>query len=129
MDISAKLVLMTAIKITIVLFAMVALGMETTQQALLRLWRHPRGLPGALLAAFVVVPLVAYGLFRLLPLSYGAKVGLWAIAHYARRPDDLPRGDKARCRGNPGFSRQFSGHGGAAGHPAGPRLAGRLSAR
>lgn len=79
MKITPAMVMVTAIQLTVIVL-MISLGMETTRQGLEQLWRKPRLLAGALVAAFVVVPLVAYGLFRTLPLSYGAKVGLWAIA-------------------------------------------------
>lgn len=79
MDISPAVILIMAIKVTIFLL-MLSLGMETSRDALLQLWRQPRLLLGSLVATFVVVPLVAYGLVQMLPLSSGAKVGLFAIS-------------------------------------------------
>jgi BASS family bile acid:Na+ symporter len=79
MDVSAADILMMAIKVAIFLL-MVSLGMETSRDALLQLWRQPRLLAGSLVATFVVVPLAAYGVDRMLPLSAGAKVGLFAIS-------------------------------------------------
>ncbi len=59
---------------------MVSLGLETTQQDVLQLWRRPKLLFGCTIAAFIVVPVVAYLVFKVLPLSWEAKVGLWVVA-------------------------------------------------
>jgi BASS family bile acid:Na+ symporter len=104
-EISVKMVLLTAIKAAIVVL-MVSLGMETTPQALLRLWRHPRLLAGSLVAAFVVVPLVAYGTLRMLPLSFGTKAGLWAVSITPGAPM-IYRAAMKRGVGNPELAASF----------------------
>jgi bile acid:Na+ symporter, BASS family len=102
---SAAVILMTAIKITIFVL-MVSLGMETSRDALLQLWRQPRLLAGSLVATFVVVPLVAYGLVRMLPLPFGAKVGLFAISITPGAPM-VYRTAAKRGVGNPELAASF----------------------
>lgn len=98
-------VLLIAIKLSIALL-MLSMGMETSRQALVRLWRDPRMLAGALVAAFVVVPLVAYCVGRTLPLSFGAKAGLWAVAITPGAPM-IYRAAMKRGVGNPELAESF----------------------
>lgn len=105
MEITAKIILLTAIKITIVLL-MVSLGMETTRQALLQLWRRSWLLVGSLVAAFVVVPVITYGIFQILPLPIGTKAGLFAISITPGAPM-VYRAAMKRGIGNPELAVSF----------------------
>lgn len=75
MELPLKIALQAAIAML-----MVSLGLETPHQALLQLWRRPRLLAGCLIAAFVVVPVAAYLVIQLIPLSYAARAGIWVVA-------------------------------------------------
>ena len=105
MEMTARVAIAAAIKVTIVLL-MVSLGLQTTHRDLLRLWRRPRLLVGCLIAAFVVVPVAAYAVFHMLPLSFAAKVGLWVVAITPGAPM-IYRAALKRGVGDPGLAASF----------------------
>ena len=67
------------LKVTIILL-MVSLGLQTSHREILFLWRRPSLFFRCLIAAFIVVPITAYLVFQLLPLTFEDKVGLWVVA-------------------------------------------------
>lgn len=79
MELTLRTAVAAGLKITIMLL-MLSLGLRTTRQSLLLLWRNPRLLVGSVAAAFVVVPVVTYLMFQVLPLPFGVKAGLWAVS-------------------------------------------------
>jgi BASS family bile acid:Na+ symporter len=65
----------------ITIFAvMLSMGMALGFNGIARLWRRPSLLVRCLLAAFVVVPLVAMAVVKVLPLSFDVKAGILAMA-------------------------------------------------
>jgi|GEM_PF-1395808 len=75
----AKEVVAGVLKATIVLL-MLSIGLKAARRDLLLLWDRPRLLAGCVIAAFFVVPVAAYALFRALPLTFAGKAGLWVAA-------------------------------------------------
>jgi len=63
-----------------------AIGLRSTVDDLTYLWRRPGLLTKSMLAMYVLVPLVAVALARLLPISPGLKVALVVIAISAGAP-------------------------------------------
>jgi predicted Na+-dependent transporter len=63
-----------------------AIGMQSTVGDFTYLWRRPRLLLKSMTAMYVLVPLVAVGLARLLPVSLGLKVALVVVAISAGAP-------------------------------------------
>jgi BASS family bile acid:Na+ symporter len=63
-----------------------AIGMQSTVGDLTYLWRRPGLLFKSMLAMYVVVPLVAVGLARLLPVPFDLKVAMIVVAISAGAP-------------------------------------------
>jgi BASS family bile acid:Na+ symporter len=63
-----------------------AIGMQSTVDDLTYLWRRPRMLLKSMAAMYVLVPLAAVGLARLLPVPFGLKVAIVVVAISAGAP-------------------------------------------
>jgi BASS family bile acid:Na+ symporter len=63
-----------------------AIGMQSTAGDLTYLWRRPRLLLKSMLAMYVIVPLVAVALARLLPVPFALKVAVVVVAISAGAP-------------------------------------------
>ena len=63
-----------------------AIGMQSTVDDLTYLWRRPRLLTKSMLAMYVLVPLAAVGLARVLPMPFGLKVAVVVVAISAGAP-------------------------------------------
>ena len=79
MEMTLKMAVAIGLKITIILL-MLSLGLQIKHQSLILLWRNPRLLLGSIAAAFLIVPVVTYLVFQILPLSFGTKAGLWTVS-------------------------------------------------
>jgi BASS family bile acid:Na+ symporter len=77
--------LMQVLKISVSVLIM-AIGMQSTVGDLTYLWRRPWLLLKSMLAMYVLVPLVAVALVRLLPLDFGLKVAVVVVAISAGAP-------------------------------------------
>ncbi len=82
----ALLVLLKVI-VTVIIFG---IGLDSTPRDAVRLFRHPALLLRSVLAMYVLVPLAALALVKLLPLSPGVEAGLLVLAVSAGAPL-LPR--------------------------------------
>lgn len=79
MELTLKSAVPIGLKIAITLL-MLSLGLRMTRQSLVALWQNPKLLVGSIAAAFLVVPVVTYLVFQIIPLSFGTKAGLWAVS-------------------------------------------------
>jgi len=82
-------VLLPALKLSVVVLTL-GIGLSEPASDLLYTWRRPGLLLRSLLAMYVLVPLVALGLAKFLPLTLGAKAALLLLAVSAGAPL-LPR--------------------------------------
>lgn len=64
----------------IIILLMMAVGLQMTRRALMLLWCRPKLLAGTVVAAFLVVPAMAYLILQAIPLSFADKAGLWVLA-------------------------------------------------
>lgn len=84
MNLDAALLLqILKISVTVLIFA---IGMQSTVDDLTYLWRRPRLLFKSMAAMYVLVPLVAVALARVLPVSFGLKVAMIVVAISAGAP-------------------------------------------
>jgi len=77
--------LMQVLKISVSVLIM-AIGMQSTVDDLTYLWRRPWLLFKSMLAMYVLIPLVAVALVRLLPVDFGLKVAVVVVAISAGAP-------------------------------------------
>ena len=76
---------MQVLKISVSVLIM-AIGMQSTVDDLTYLWRRPWLLFKSMLAMYVLIPLVAVALVRLLPVDFGLKVAVVVVAISAGAP-------------------------------------------
>ncbi|WP_289297130.1 hypothetical protein [uncultured Reyranella sp.] len=81
------LLVLLKMTVTVIIFG---IGLDSTPRDALRLFRHPALLLRSVMAMYVLVPLAAVGLVKLLPLSPGVEAGLLVLAVSAGAPL-LPR--------------------------------------
>ena len=80
---AATLMLVLKISVTVLILA---IGMQSTVDDLTYIWRRPWLLFKSMLAMYVLVPLVAVALARLLPVPHGLKVAVVVVAISAGAP-------------------------------------------
>ena len=75
-----------------VVTSMLAMGLSLTMTQILQPLKNARLVILALLANFVLVPLLAYGILRVIPLEQTLQIGLIVLACAAGAADPPPRG-------------------------------------
>lgn len=84
---TVTLLILLKVTVTVIIFG---IGLDSTPRDAVRLFRHPALLLRSVLAMYVLVPLAALALVKLLPLSPGVEAGLLVLAVSAGAPL-LPR--------------------------------------
>lgn len=84
---TVTLLVLLKVTVTVIIFG---IGLDSTPRDAVRLFRHPALLLRSVVAMYVLVPLAALALVKLLPLSPGVEAGLLVLAVSAGAPL-LPR--------------------------------------